>query len=89
MIHLPIRYGQVPLLIARVHFATNHSHINYYIDLTMTKHRLSEAKEVCAQLCDRILVLCGGKVNGILDGRKTTKEEVGLRMTNLVKEEQA
>ncbi len=34
-------------------------------------------------------VLCGGKVNGILDGRKTTKEEVGLRMTNLVKEEQA
>ena len=28
-------------------------------------------------------------VNGILDGRKTTKEEVGLRMTNLVKEEQA
>ena len=31
----------------------------------------------------------GGKVNGILDGRKTTKEEVGLRMTNLVKEEQA
>ena len=41
------------------------------------------------ELADRILVLCGGKVNGILDGRKTTKEEVGLRMTNLVKEEQA
>ena len=36
------------------HFATNHSHLNYYIDLTMTKHRLSEAKEVAAQLCDRI-----------------------------------
>ena len=36
-----------------------------------------------------IVVLGGGKVNGILDGRKTTKEEVGLRMTNLVKEEQA
>ena len=42
-----------------------------------------------ARRCDRIVVLCVGKVNGILDGRKTTKEEVGLRMTNLVKEEQA
>ena len=31
----------------------------------------------------------GGKVNGILDGRKTTKEEVGNRMTNLVKEVKA
>ena len=45
--------------------------------------------DVLLELCDRIVVLCGGKVNGILDGRKTTKEEVGLRMTNLVKEEQA
>ena len=35
------------------------------------------------ELCDRILVLCGGKVNGILEGRKTTKEEVGLLMTSL------
>ena len=43
----------------------------------------------CWNRSDRIVVLCGGKVNGILDGRKTTKEEVGLRMTNLVKEEQA
>ena len=31
-------------------------------------------------------ILCGGRVNGILDGRSATKEEVGLRMTNLVKE---
>jgi simple sugar transport system ATP-binding protein len=28
-------------------------------------------------------VLCGGKVNGILDGRTAKKEEVGLRMTKL------
>ena len=46
--------SNVPLRVAMGHFATSHSHINYYIDLTMTKHRLSEAKEVCAQLCDRI-----------------------------------
>ena len=50
---------------------------------------VGEDLDVLLELCDRIVVLCGGKVNGILDARKTTKEEVGLRMTNLVKEEQA
>ena len=50
---------------------------------------VGEDLDVLLELCDRIVVLCGGKVNGVLDGRKTTKEEVGLRMTNLVKEEQA
>ena len=34
------------------------------------------------ELCDRIVVLCGGKVSGILDARNTTKEEVGLLMTS-------
>ena len=48
-----------------------------------------EDLDVLLELCDRIVVLCGGKVNGILDGRKTTKEEVGNRMTNLVKEAKA
>ena len=32
------------------------------------------------------LVLCGGQVSGIVDGRGTTKEEVGLLMTRFVKE---
>ena len=50
---------------------------------------VGEDLDVLLELCDRIVVLCGGKVNGVLDGRKTTKEEVGLRMTNMVKEEQA
>ena len=50
---------------------------------------VGEDLDVLLELCDRILVLCGGKVNGILDGRKTTKEEVGNRMTNLVKEVKA
>ena len=31
----------------------------------------------------RTLVLCGGKVSGIVDARTTTKEEVGLLMTKL------
>lgn len=50
---------------------------------------VGEDLDVLLELCDRIVVLCGGKVNGILDGRKTTKEEVGNRMTNLVKEVKA
>ena len=33
------------------------------------------------ELCDRILVLCGGEISGIVDGRTITKEEVGLLMT--------
>lgn len=44
---------------------------------------VGEDLDVMLALCDRILVLCDGHNNGILDARKTTKEEVGLLMTNL------
>lgn len=44
---------------------------------------VGEDLDVLLALSDRIMVLCGGKVNGIVDARKTTKEEVGLLMTNL------
>ena len=45
--------------------------------------------DVLLELCDRILVLCAGHVNGIVDARTTTKEEVGLMMTNLNQKEAA
>ena len=32
-------------------------------------------------LCDRILVINGGTVTGIVDARTATKEEIGLLMT--------
>ena len=44
---------------------------------------VGEDLDVLLELCDRILVLCGGKVSGIVDGRSATKEEVGLLMTHL------
>ena len=44
---------------------------------------VGEDLDVLLELCDRILVLCGGKVSGIVDGRTTTKSEVGLMMTKL------
>ena len=48
---------------------------------------VGEDLDVLLELCDRILVLCGGRVNGILDGRTATKEEIGLRMTKYQGEE--
>ncbi len=50
---------------------------------------VGEDLDVLLELCDRILVLCAGKVNGIVDARTTTKEEVGLLMTNLKEEARA
>ncbi|MFV0465518.1 MAG: ABC transporter ATP-binding protein [Lachnospiraceae bacterium] len=40
-----------------------------------------EDLDVILELCDRILVLCEGKVSGIVDARTTTKEEIGVLMT--------
>ena len=47
---------------------------------------VGEDLDVLLELCDRILVLCGGQVSGIVDARKTTREEVGLLMTQFRKE---
>ena len=44
---------------------------------------VGEDLDVLLELCDRILVLCGGKVSGILDGPTATKDQVGLMMTQL------
>ena len=79
---LPVRYGDVPLRVARGHFATNHSHINYYIDITYQKTRLSEAKDVAHQLVthfinntpvDTILCLDGTAVIGTCVAEELTK----------------
>ena len=69
---LPIKRGNVPLRVARGHFATNHSHINYYIDISWHKTRLNEAVDVAKQLAphyrpipvDTILCLDGTAVIG-------------------------
>ena len=42
---------------------------------------VGEDLDVLVSLCDRILVLCGGRMNGIVDARTVTKEEIGLLMT--------
>ena len=44
---------------------------------------VGEDLDVLLELCDRILVLCGGKVSGIVPARGATKEKVGMMMTRL------
>ena len=86
---LPVRRGNVPLRLARGHFATNHSHINYYIDITYQKTRLSEAKASAYQLVshfindtpvDTILCLDGTAVLGTCVAEELTK--TGFRTIN-------
>jgi simple sugar transport system ATP-binding protein len=42
---------------------------------------VGEDLDVLVELCDRIMVIGSGKINGVVDARTTTKEEIGLLMT--------
>ena len=86
---LPVTRGNVALRYAQGHFATNHSHINYYIDVTYQKTRLSEAKEAARQLVarfinntpvDTIICLDGTAVLGTCVAQELTKS--GFRTIN-------
>lgn len=46
---------EAPLKVTPGHFATNHAHINYYIDMTTLKTRLSEAQEIAKSLMGMFL----------------------------------
>ena len=89
ILDLEVKHGNVPLRVARGHFATNHSHINYYVDITYQKTRLSEAKDVAKQLVanfkndtpvDTILCLDGTAVIGTCLADELTKS--GFRSIN-------
>ena len=73
MVKLPTKKSNLFLRVAKGHFATSHSHINYYIDVTTQKSRLSEAKAVAKELVaayqhstivDTVLCLDGTQVIG-------------------------
>ncbi len=70
------------LRVSKGHFATNHSHINYYIDVTTQKTRLSEAQAVASELVsyysnttivDTVLCLDGTQVIGTCLAEELTK----------------
>lgn len=48
---------------------------------------VGEDLDVLLALCDKILIMCGGRVSKLVDARTTTKEEVGYYMTNMGKGE--
>lgn len=75
--------SNLPLRVAKGHFATSHSHINYYVDLTMTKYCLPEAREAAIHLANRfkattlvdtILCLDGTEVIGACMASELTKQ---------------
>ena len=64
----------------------NSSHTIYRLLNEQKKHGVAvicviEDLDVLLALCDRITVLCGGRVSGVVDGRTATKEGIGLLMT--------
>ena len=71
------------LRVAKGHFATNHAHSNYYIDVSVQKSRYSEARAVAEELAegfkygativDTILCLDGTEVIGTCLAAELTK----------------
>ena len=83
MVKLPTQKQDLVLRVAKGHFATSHSHINYYIDVTMQKTRLSEARAVALELVssythttivDTILCLDGTEVIGACMASELTRD---------------
>lgn len=79
----------VPLKVVKGHFATNHAHTNYYIDLTTIKSRISEAREIARSLVhmylfdtivDTIVCMEGTEVIGTLMAEEMERD--GFRSIN-------
>ena len=49
---------------------------------------VGEDLDVLIALCDRIMVVGSGRITGVVDGRSTSKEEIGLLMTKSAKGEE-
>lgn len=82
LVKLPTGRTNLMLRVSMGHYATSHSHINYYIDVTLTKSRLSEARAAAAELVkeytlntivDTILCLDGTEVIGACMASELTK----------------
>lgn len=84
MYKIRTKHKDLFLRVAKGHFATSHSHTNYYIDVTTQKTRLSEAQAVAKELVDHyrtntiidtILCLDGTEVIGACIADELTKED--------------
>ncbi len=91
--NIPVCVGDVTLRVAQGHFATRHSHTNYFIDVTRQQSCFQEADSVARQLAQRLAsytmvdtILCmdGTRVIGTCLARHLT--ESGYRTINSGKE---
>lgn len=82
LIKRPTSTADIELKVMKGHFATGHSHINYYIDVTTQKFCLSEARKVALELAraykastliDTILCLDGTEVIAACMASEMTK----------------
>ena len=82
LIRHPTSKADIVLKVMKGHFATGHSHINYYFDMTSQKFCLSEARKVALELAneykmytliDTILCLDGTEVIGACMASEMTK----------------
>ncbi len=82
MVKLPTNRRGVYLRVAQGHFATSHSHMNYFIDITMQKTCLQEATAVARELVpfyrsrtivDTIICLDGTEVIGACLANEMTR----------------
>ncbi len=82
LIKHPTSKTDIVLKVSKGHFATGHSHINYYIDVTTQKFCLSEARKVAQELAreykmatmiDTILCLDGTEVIAACMASEMTK----------------
>ncbi len=80
---IPSKKKNLYLRVSRGHFATGHSHINYYVDVTTQKTRLSEARAIAKELVsyyaqntivDTILCLDGTEVIGTCMAEQLTAD---------------
>ena len=87
--HLREEAHSIPLRIAKGHFAARSCHVNYYLDMTYTKHRLGEAREAARELVkkldksspiDTILCLEGTEVLGTCMAEELMNS--GIKITN-------
>ena len=83
---IPVCVGDVTLRVAKGHFATRHSHINYFIDVTRQQSCLQDADAVAQQLVQRIrstmmvdTILCmdGTRVIGTCLARQLAQSSYG------------
>lgn len=82
LIKMPTKREHLFLRVGMGHFATSHSHINYYIDVTVPKTSLAEARAVAHELAssynantivDTVLCLDGTEVIGACLASEMTK----------------